>query len=409
MSSEIKAHGMAGELVEPDWAPLTVNELRPILAQFPEPGEPTHVLSVSPRPFSAASVVATRTDRGTGQRVFIKRHHRAVRDREGLIEEHRFLAHLREHAALVPRVFASAAGETAIEAGEWTYEVHEIPQGIDLYEDAISWTPFRSATHAHSAGTVLALLHRAAQGFSAPRRKPRPLVASFTVFAANDPATEMRRYLSERPALSSHQAVQANAEQALELLAPFHAELRPHLPALAPLWTHNDLHASNLFWSDAGPSSDENAHATAVIDFGLADRTNAVHDLAHAIERNMVEWLTLVNYPAHPDDVPIHLDHLDALLDGYESICPLSSEESWALAPMVALCHAEFALSEADYFLGALRSEEKAKMAYDGWLVGHARWFQTATGRRLLDALRRRAGSQDSPRAAHDEKKVCRP
>ena len=111
----------------------------------------------------------------------------------------------------------------------------------------------------------------------------------------------------------------------------------------------------------------------------------------HAIERNIVEWLALVNDPARPDDVPIHLDHLDAFLDGYESVRPLSSDESRALAPMAALCHAEFALSEADYFLGVLRSEEKAQMAYDGWLVGHARWFSSAPGRKLLEFLRDRA------------------
>ena len=39
--------------------------------------------------------------------------------------------------------------------------------------------------------------------------------------------------------------------EALALLAPFHAELQAAAPALAPLWTHNDWHASNLFWSDA--------------------------------------------------------------------------------------------------------------------------------------------------------------
>ncbi len=126
------------------------------------------------------------------------------------------------------------------------------------------------------------------------------------------------------------------------------------------------------------PTPIEMRSATAIIDFGLADRTNAVHDIAHAIERNIVEWLALVNDPAHPDAVPIHLDHLDALLDGYESVRPLSGEEAAALAPMTALCHAEFALSEADYFLGVLHSEEKAAMAYDGWLVGHARWFRSA-------------------------------
>jgi Ser/Thr protein kinase RdoA (MazF antagonist) len=177
--------------------------------------------------------------------------------------------------------------------------------------------------------------------------------------------------------------VRACCKQALELLAPFHAALLPLLPALPSLWTHNDLHASNLLWSSAG----DNAQATAIIDFGLADRTNAVHDLAQAIERNIVEWLAFVANPAHPEDTPVHLDHLEALLSGYASVRPLSSEEAAALAPMTALCHAEFALTEADYYLGALGSEENARVAYDDYLVGHARWFRASGGRRLLDAI----------------------
>ncbi|MGA7857934.1 MAG: phosphotransferase, partial [Terracidiphilus sp.] len=166
---------------------------------------------------------------------------------------------------------------------------------------------------------------------------------------------------------------------------------RPFLSALAPLWTHNDLHASNLFWDRAS----DDAEATAIFDFGLADRTNAVHDLAHAIERNIVEWLALVHDPTHLDDVPVHLDHLLALLDGYESVRPLSVEEAAALAPMTALCHAEFALSEADYFLGILQSPEKAAMASEGWLVGHARWFRGGRGHALLDALRQWAATHE--------------
>jgi Ser/Thr protein kinase RdoA (MazF antagonist) len=113
-----------------------------------------------------------------------------------------------------------------------------------------------------------------------------------------------------------------------------------------------------------------------------------------------VEWLALVNDPAHPNDVPVHFDHLEALLNGYESVRPLSAEEAVALAPMAALCHAEFALSEADYFLGVLHSEEKAVMAYDGWLVGHARWFSGKVGGKLLEALRRRAETNQAARAA---------
>jgi Ser/Thr protein kinase RdoA (MazF antagonist) len=404
MSAIPKAHGMDGSLVEPDWPPLTLDELRPLLDQFPELGEPAQILSASPRPFSAAGVVAT-----ANSRVFIKRHHRAVRNREGLHEEHRFLSHLLAHGATVPRVFASAAGDTAIEAGDWTYEVHEIPPGIDLYEDAISWTPFRSAAHAHSAGAALARLHVAAKNFNAPPRLPRPLVASFTIFAAADPSAAMERYLAERPPLAGHKRVHSCAEQALDLLAPFYTQLAPHLAALAPIWTHNDLHASNLFWSDAEPSVDLTGDATAIIDFGLADHTNAVHDIAHAIERNIVGWLALVNNPARPDDVPIHLDHLEALLDGYETIRELSGEESAALTPMTALCHAEFALSEADYFLGVLHSGERAALAYDGWLVGHARWFHSQAGHKLLDALRRRAERNRLLRVARGEKRAAQP
>jgi len=389
MSSTVKSHGMDGTLVEPDWPALTLAELRPLLAQFPSLGEPVRIESASPRPLSAAAVVAARNGRGAENRIFVKRHHCAVRDREGLIEEHRFLAHLLSEGGQVPRVFASTDGETAIQVGDWTYEVHETPAGIDLYKDGISWTPFRSKGHARAAGEALARLHLAAQGFTAPPRKPRPLVASFTIFAAADPAAEIERYVAARPSLAHHGGVRACADRALDLLAPFHAELLPLLPLLQALWTHNDLHASNLIWSDTS----RNARVAAVIDFGLADRTNAVHDIAHAIERNIVEWLVLVNDPAHPEDVSIHLDHLNALLEGYESVRPLSHEESGALAPMVALCHAEFALSEADYFLGNLHSEEKAVMAYDGWLVGHARWFRGA-GRKLIDAIRQWAGAR---------------
>jgi Ser/Thr protein kinase RdoA (MazF antagonist) len=381
ISSAATTHGMDGTLVQPDWPPLVLEEVRALLQRYPGCDEPIEILSVSPRPFSAASVVAAR-----GGCVFIKRHHRKVRDREGLLEEHRFLEHLWTRSAEVPRVLAAGSGETAIADGEWTYEVHEIPRGVDLYQDAISWTPFRSVQHAQGAGKALARLHRAAQGFSLPPRKPRPLVASFSIFGSGDASAAMQRYLAQRPALARNEETQRNCGRAVELLAPFHQELVPLLGSLEPLWTHNDLHASNLFWSDAT----DNAQPAGIIDFGLADRTCAVHDLAHAIERNIVEWLTLVKDPDHPETVAVHFDHLHSLLDGYEQVRPLSAQEAAALAPMTALCHAEFALTEADYFLGVLDSPEKARMATEGYLVGHAQWFCSAYGHELLDALRAR-------------------
>jgi Ser/Thr protein kinase RdoA (MazF antagonist) len=379
MNADSKSHGLTGSLEEPDWPPLTMPEVRALLSRFPRCGEPLQILKVSPRPFSSACLART-----SAANIFVKRHHRAVRDVEGLLEEHGFMRHLRANEARVPLVLRDDAGCSAIRMGEWMYEVHEAATGVDLYGEALSWTPFETAAHARSAGVAMAQMHLAAEGYSAPRRNPRPLVASFTIFAADNPGASLHRYLAERPALAQRIDVRKLAEEAIDLLAPFHAELLPLTPALRPLWTHNDLHASNLFWS----SANNDASVSAVIDFGLADLTSAVHDLAHAIERNIVEWLVLVEDQSLPERVPVHLDHLEALLEGYESVRRLSDEEAASLAPMVALCHAEFALSEADYFLGVLQSEGKAGMAYDGWLVGHARWFRSEAGTRLLHHLR---------------------
>ena len=65
-------------------------------------------------------------------------------------------------------------------------------------------------------------------------------------------AKEFDDYVAARPALAAYLAARTCREEALQLLAPFHLELLPLLPALSPLWTHNDWHASNLMWSDAG-------------------------------------------------------------------------------------------------------------------------------------------------------------
>jgi len=381
-----KAHGLDGMLVKPDWPPLTLEEVRDVLSAMPEAGEALEILSASPRPFSAASVVRT-----THGKVFVKRHARAVRDAEGLSEEHSFMQHLAKNGVEVPRIFATVTGDTAIETGEWTYEVHEVPGGIELYEDALSWTPFRSVQHARSAGEMLARLHLAAETYDGPMRKPLPLVASFTIFASDNPLEAFESYVSARPALHQDEQTRRGFQEAVGLLRPFEEELRPLLAKLRPLWTHNDLHASNLFWSDSGL----NARATSVIDFGLADRTNAVYDLAQAIERNNFDWLVLMRDGNRGEDVGVHLDHLWALLEGYERVRPLSSSEAAALVPMLAVGHAEFALTEADYFLGVLRSPEKARVATHDYLVAHARWFSGPGRRKILDPLRHWAESRE--------------
>ena len=103
----------------------------------------------------------------------------------------------------------------------------------------------------------------------------------------------------------------------------------------------------------------------------------------------------LIEDSARGENVRVHIDHLEVMLDGYESVRPLNDAEAAALAPMTALCHAEFALSEADYFLGVLHSKEKARLASIDYLVGHARWFRGMGGQKLLDAIQRWAGMRE--------------
>ncbi|NUS14654.1 MAG: phosphotransferase [Streptomyces sp.] len=352
--SSLKAHGLGTEPAEPDWPPLTDAEVTRVVG-------PARVVWRSPRPLSAAAVV----ERG-GRRLFVKRHHVTVRTLEALAEEHAFLRHLRERGAPVVEVLDVAARD------EWTYEVHSAGVGIDLYRDALSWSPFRSATHARAAGEALARLHLAAEGFDAPPRQVRPLVASFTVFASDDPWTALAEYIARRPQVADGLRHFPWREDTARVLIPLYEDLAPYLPHLTPLWTHNDWHASNLLWDTSG-------QVTTVLDVGMSDRTTAVHDLATAIERNAVQWLR-PGYPVREGDAL-------ALLGGYQSVRPLSAAESAALPDLLPLVHAEFALSELGYFHGVTRSAENTRLAYE-YYVGHAEWFGGRAGRRLRSTIR---------------------
>lgn len=381
---------MAGELVPPEWPPLTLAEVDRLLRHYPSAGRAERLLSFSPRPFSAASLV--QTPRGN---VLVKRHSRQVRDTLGLDEEHRLMTYLADQMpGMIPEVLAARNGETSVTWDNWTYEVHALARGFDVYAEAQSWTPFFLSGHARAAGRALAKLHRAARDYAAPPRGLRPLIASYRIFAGRDPAADCEAYLGTRPLLREY-AERRDWRRSLEdLLMPFYAALAPWLGYLPPLWTHNDFHASNLMWS--GPGAD--AEVTAIIDFGLADRTNAMHDLAAAIERNVIEWLRA----GDPGAEIVHLDHLDALLAGYDELSPISYEERRALAAMLPLAHCEFALSETDYFLSVLHSPEKAFLGYEGYFLAHAQWFLTPPGLRLREHLHRWAEEPRHSRGARE-------
>jgi Ser/Thr protein kinase RdoA (MazF antagonist) len=372
-----RVHGLADDSVPPDWPALRMDELAPLLRRYPTIGAPRALRWHSPRPLSAAALVAT--DAGE---VFVKRHHRRVRSVATLGEEHRFIAHLRAGGMPIPEVMSDMDGQTAIAIGDWIYEIHAVADGIDLYRDTVSWSPVGELGHARAAGRMLGTLHDAAAGYAADQRDTHMLVARSELLAAADPVRTLGQQLNDRPGLADYLQQRDWPADLRRMLAPWHDRLAPRVAGQPALWTHNDWHVSNLCWSDTGA----NVRVTTVLDFGLSSRTFALFDLATAIERNAVAWLTL-----EQGDGAVHVDVALALIEGYREVRALSAEDIDLLADLLPLVHVDFALSEVEYFHAITGSRANADVAYDTFLLGHAAWFATSPGQTLLQAIRARA------------------
>jgi Ser/Thr protein kinase RdoA (MazF antagonist) len=376
---------MGRDLAEPDWPPLTDEEVNLVLAHYDGGGAGRPSRAVirwrSPRPMSAAALV-----RCGGEEAFVKRHHVAVRTAAQLAAEHAFAGHLRAHGVPVPPVWRTRAGGMTARAGDYVYEVHAHAPGIDLYRDAPSWTPFTSTGHAWAAGAALARFHRAARSFARRQRPPGVLMNSCALLMAPDPLAALDRLLRRRPGLARSLAGRRWRDDIARYHLPAIGRAAPLLRALGRQWGHGDWHPSNLTWTSAAPD----AGVAAVIDLGLANRTFAAHDLAVAIERSAVAWLDLAGI----GQAAVDTQAVDALLDGYQAVRPLTRAELAVVAGLLPVVHLEYALSEVEYFASVVRSPENADLAYDGYLIGHANWFTGPGGQALLSHLQRRADRQ---------------
>jgi len=371
----LAVHSMSKETAAPDWPPLAPDELGAVFEHWGLPFAGAHIAWHSPRPLSAAALVEF-----PGGTVFVKRHSVRVRDVAALGEEHRFMAYLRATGAPVSRVLIAQDAGTAWAQGPWTYELHEPGAGVDLYRDAVSWSPFQSTQHAVAAGQALARLHTAATYYEAPPRGTEILISNDRIINAAAPLAAIERQGERRPALRDYLEQRDWRTQIGAALAPFHAQYLALLPELAPLWTHGDWHASNLLWSDASAT----ARVRSILDFGLCDRTSAVHDLATAIERNTIPWLDI--HEGLP--VAANLSLVTALLQGYLDTRALNDSERVALVAILPLVHVGYALSEIDYFHGVTHSAANASLAYEAYLLGHCHWFEGTLGQALLAHLR---------------------
>ena len=359
------------------WGQLTLEDVRALLPLYDNSLAPLAIEWHSDRPFSSAAIVRTQS-----RPVFVKRHAAAIRTPAQLAEEHRLMSWLASGGIPVTRVVPTVAGSTAVAQAGWTYEVHEIGAGIDLYRHTPSWEPFTSVAHARSAGAMLGRLHRAAEGYTAPARTAHVLVSKCDILRAADPVAQVEVYRRQRPGLAAYLAARPWQAQLHAVLRPWHAEVHPLLEVVPALWTHNDWHASNLLWSADSPD----AQVSAVLDFGLADRTNAAFDLATAIERNAIPWLSIQAGAA----AEASLELTEALLEGYLAQRALTLAERQLVSAILPVVHVEFALAEVDYYAGLVHDAAYADLAYDAFLVRHAQWFSEAPGARLLDFIRKR-------------------
>ena len=368
-----RVQGLNNDEVAADWPAIGVPELAWLQEHYPQLQADSQLLWHSPRPMSAAAIVQS-----AHAKLFIKRHHRLVRSAACLEEEHRFIQHLANHGVPVVTLLQGKDGHTAIEHGDWTYELHTIGEGADLYRDAPSWTLLTDIERARAAGRMLATLHRASASYQAPQRSTQLLVARDELIRAEDPIATLKADLPNRPGLARYLTRIPWEQQLQRKVLPWHKGLAQRLQAEPQLWAHNDWHVSNLLW---GPDQHANEVST-VLDFGLASPTSALFDLATAIERNAIAWLQLER-----GNDAVRIDIALALLEGYRQVLPLSAERVHLLADLLPMVHFDFALSEVEYFEGITGSTANADVAWQPFMLGHPQWFGSTPGQALLHAL----------------------
>ena len=379
-------HGMGNDWEYKDWAHLTVSELHNLQPYYPCLQGGIQILWCSPRPFSSAAVIevtqdAVSTDKIGSRSYFIKRSHRSFRNAQDILQEHAFLRHLASKNIPVATLIASNYGLTALEMGDWTYEVYEKAAGFDLYVDQQSWTPFFYTEHAAKVGSLLAKLHVAMQDFPELHgRSVRYLVSNQQLLESENIVTAIQQRIQNSPELSRYFADKNLDTVFLERVSQTHHKIKHVLQQVTKIWTHNDLHASNLFWS----TQSADANITAVIDFGLSDRNSALYDLAVTIERNFIDWLAL----EHTLQINIDEAGLSAFLQAY--FAEIHPQQDFSILPgLLKIVHLDFAFSELEYFVGITQNLKHADAAYYDWIVGHVNWFFTEQGQQFTQTFTR--------------------
>ncbi|WP_374667556.1 phosphotransferase enzyme family protein [Acinetobacter sp.] len=367
-------HGMGENPETKDWLDISSHDLCQLQQLYPQLSGQQTILWRSPRPFSAALLLQV-----DAQVYFVKRSSRLFRRVQDLQQEHQLIRYLDAQGIAVPQILHAHDGATAVELGEWSYEVHEKAHGVDPYANQISWKPFFYAEHAAKAGKKLAELHLAAKYYPVTQgRGAKQLISNQDLLESENIHLAILQRIQNSPALSAYFADKVLDSVWLNQLATVHEKIKRTIQQAPKIWTHNDFHASNLLWSD----SSDAAEISMVIDFGLADRCSAIYDLAVAIERNFIDWLALEQGP----DLYIDEAGLAAFVQAYIAQAGFSSALEM-LPELIKIVHSDFALSELEYFVGITQNFKHADAAYYDWMIAHTAWFFQPQGQQFCQKL----------------------
>jgi Ser/Thr protein kinase RdoA (MazF antagonist) len=357
-------------VVKPHLAPMTVDELQRLLSLYPQVGSLQEILTVSERPYSAASLV--RTDQ---QELFVKKRSSRWRTGADLQREHTLITHLTDKGFPTPAVLQTADGQTVVSADEWLYEVHCRAQGEDVYRGNHSWQPFASVAHARSAGATMATFHQAVSDLPIGEPRPiAPMLAQFELARNADLIDAITGLAAQLPALEHFLQGRPWRREIEQAYAPFYGRVHQQLNLLPRCCTHGDWHANNLFFTDN--------HVSAVIDFHLADFGYRVYDLAVALDRNAVLWLDILA----GDTDAVRYDILSAFIAGYLEVGSLTDAERAILPDLLAIHQLDLALTNIAYYEGVEGDRARANWAYETYLLQHTRCYATPWG----DQLRKR-------------------
>lgn len=376
ITSQALGHGMGTDWEEKDWAHISLSDLEALQIYYPVLRGELQLLWHSPRPFSSAAIIEIR---GSGIQYFIKRSHRSFRHAKDLLEEHAFIQHLAAKNLPIVVLVPSTQGETALELGEWTYEVHQKAKGIDLYHAQQSWTPFFYPDHAAKTGEFLAKLHVAAQDFPMQQaRLAQYLVCNQALLESENIVEAIHQRINGSAELSSYFSNKTLDLDILNYISELHNSIKTVIQNASKIWTHNDAHASNFLWS----AQSIQAEITTIFDFGLANYNSALYDFATTVERNFIDWLQLGN----TQDLAIDYDGLTAFIQAYFVHQPVSAEFS-VLPTLLQIVHIDFAFSELEYFVGITKNIAHADSAYQDWFIGHINWFRSPQGQQFIRTL----------------------